>query len=223
MKIIIKLICVSVLFSAGFSQAQTKDQVIENILKEAKENSQLKKLAHELTDGIGPRLVGTPQMQQAHDWVVSRYKDWGISAKNEKWGEWRGWERGISHIDMVYPRVKSLEGTQLAWSPSTSGKTVSAETIILTDADSYESFQKWLPQVKGKFVMISVSHLSGRPDYNWKEFATKESYEKMRTEKQENEAAWVRIAGRALKYWLKISCEQEIQSAKSYRFDPLGS
>jgi hypothetical protein len=96
------------------SIAQTPDPVVEAIVKEANENSQLEKLAHELFDEIGPRLVGTPQMQQAHDWAVRKYTNWGISAKNEKWGEWRGWERGVTHIDMVYPRIKSLEGTQLA-------------------------------------------------------------------------------------------------------------
>lgn len=190
MKKNIKLICVYFLLTGSLTYAQTKDQVVESILKEANQNSQLKKLAHELTDGIGPRLVGTPQMNQAHDWVINTYKDWGISAKNERWGEWRGWERGASHIDMVYPRVQSLEATQLAWSPSTSGKTITAETIILPDTENLESFQKWLPEVKGKFVMISVNHLTGRPDYNWKEFATKESYEKMKSEKRENEISW---------------------------------
>ncbi|MDZ7649784.1 MAG: hypothetical protein U5K54_23075 [Cytophagales bacterium] len=74
-------------------------------------------MAHELMDGIGPRLVGSPEMQQANEWAVAKYTGWGIPARNEKWGEWRGWERGISHIDMVAPWVKSLEGTQLAWSP----------------------------------------------------------------------------------------------------------
>lgn len=118
----IKLLCICLLFPVSLSYAQTTDQVINNIIKEASENSQLKQLAHELTDGIGPRLVGTPQMRQAHDWAVEKYQGWGIQARNEKWGEWRGWERGISHIDMVYPRVKSLEGMQLAWSPSTRGK-----------------------------------------------------------------------------------------------------
>ena len=81
--------------------AQSQDPVIDAIIKEGTENSQLEKLAHELFDKIGPRLVGTPQMQQAHDWAVAKYTSWGIQAKNEKWGEWRGWERGISHIDMV--------------------------------------------------------------------------------------------------------------------------
>ena len=71
--------------------AQQKDSAVTAaIVKEATENSQLEKLAHELLDGIGPRLVGTPQMKQAHDWAIAKYSDWGITARTEKWGEWRG-------------------------------------------------------------------------------------------------------------------------------------
>jgi hypothetical protein len=47
--------------------AAPKDSIVEAIIKEATENSQLEKLGHELMDGIGPRLVGSPKMQQAHD------------------------------------------------------------------------------------------------------------------------------------------------------------
>ncbi len=122
------------LLLSGFiltAQSKEKDPVIENIIKEANENSQLKKLGHELMDVVGPRLVGTPQMKNAHDWAVSKYKNWGISARNEKWGEWRGWERGITHIDMTSPRVQSLRGMQLAWSPGTSDKGVKGEVITL--------------------------------------------------------------------------------------------
>ena len=190
MKKSIVLLSVSLLFSATLSFSQAKDPIVENIIKEATQNSQLKRLAHELTDGIGPRLVGTPQMKQAHDWAVAKYQSWGVSAKNEKWGEWRGWERGVSHIDMVYPRVKSLEGMQLAWSPSTNGKTITAETIILGSTPDSIAFQKWLPSVKGKFVMISMNQPTGRPDYNWQEFATKESFEKMKAERTAEATAW---------------------------------
>src|SRR5215213_3395929 len=126
--------------------AQTKDSVmVAGIVKEATDNSQLEKMAHELLDVIGPRLVGTPQMKQAHDWAVEKYTSWGITARNEKWGEWRGWERGISHIDMVSPRVKSLEGMQLAWSPGTAGKTVTAETVIIPELADSNAFRQWLP------------------------------------------------------------------------------
>lgn len=170
--------------------AQIKDPVVAAIVTEETDNSQLQKLAHELFDVIGPRLVGTPQMEQAHDWAISKYNGWGIPVHNEKWGEWRGWERGISHIDMIYPRVKSLEGTQLAWSPGMGKNTVTAELIILPDLADSLAYQQWLPNVKGKFVMISMCQPTGRPDYNWQEFATKESFEKMRKERTAQTEAW---------------------------------
>ncbi|RYD88015.1 MAG: peptidase M28, partial [Sphingobacteriales bacterium] len=180
------------------ANAQSSDPVIDNIVKEANQNSQLEKLAHELMDGIGPRLVGTPQMQQAHNWAVNKYKTWGITARNEKWGEWRGWERGISHIDMVSPRVRTLEATQLAWSPGMK-KTVTAGLIILPDIADSIAFKKWLHSVKGKFVMISMMQPTGRPDYNWQEFGTKESFEKMKTARAAQTEAWKnRIANTGL-------------------------
>lgn len=182
---------ITFLWVGTFAYAQSKDSVIvAAIIKEATENSQLETLAHELMDGVGPRLVGTPLMKQAHDWAVAKYNDWGIQARNEKWGEWRGWERGITHIDMVHPRVKTLQGMQLAWSPGTKGKTVTAETIILADLADANAFQQWLPNVKGKFVLISMNQPTGRPVYNWEEFGTKESIEKMKKDKEEKTEAW---------------------------------
>src|ERR1700753_459177 len=89
-------------------ETQSKDPIIDQIVKEETDNSQLQPMARELFDGIGPRLVGTPQMQKAGDSAVAKYKSWGIDARIEKWGDWRGWERGISHIDMISPRVKTL-------------------------------------------------------------------------------------------------------------------
>lgn len=185
--------------------AQNKDAaVVQQIVQEATQNSQLQTLGHQLMDGIGPRLVGTPKMQQAHDWAVATYQTWGIPARNEKWGEWRGWDRGITHIDMVSPWVKTLEGMQLAWSPSTKGKTVTGETILLPDVADSAAFLAWLPSVKGKFVLVSMQQLTGRPDYNWEEFATKESLERMKKDKAAHADAWrkkmqrIGLTGRSL-------------------------
>jgi carboxypeptidase Q len=180
---------IAILLLLSFA-ALGQDPVIEAIVKEANENSQLETLGHQLFDGIGPRLVGTPQMQQAHDWAVKKYGEWGITARNEKWGEWKGWERGVSHIDMVYPRIKTLEAMQLAWSPSTNGKAVVGELVIIPDLDDSLAFQKWLPGVKGKFVMMSMPQPTGRPDYNWKEHGTPESFEKMKAQRTALTEAW---------------------------------
>ena len=175
---------------AGYAQA--KQQVIESIINEVYQNSALPTLSHQLLDQIGPRLVGSPKMQQANDWAVATYKTWGIEARNEKWGEWRGWDRGISHIDMIAPRVRTLEGTQLAWCPSTKGKTITTETIILPDLQDSIAYAQWLPTVKGKFVLVSMLQPTGRPDYNWQEFGTKESFEKMKSDRTLQTQAWTK-------------------------------
>ncbi len=170
--------------------SQDKNKVIDGVLEESYSNSQLEILAHELLDDIGPRLVGTPQMQKAHDWAVEKFESWNISAENQQWGEWKGWERGITHIDMIHPRVQTLNGTQLAWSPGTNKKGVTAECIVLPTIKDSLSFQKWLPQVKGKFVMIAMKQPTGRPDDNWKEWATPESFENMKQEREVQTKAW---------------------------------
>lgn len=170
--------------------AQESDQIVENIVKEANENSQLETLAHQLLDVIGPRLVGTPEMQQAHNWAVDTYKSWGIEAENEQWGEWKGWQRGITHIDLIEPRVRTLSGMQLAWSPGTGKKPVVAEVVTLPDSPDAAAFEKWLPGVKGKLVMISMPQKTGRPDYNWEEFAKEESFEKMKAERETQQEEW---------------------------------
>lgn len=170
---------------------QAQDQsILEAIENEAKNNSQLEILGQELMDGIGPRLVGTPQMKNAHDWAVNTYKNWGIASRNESYGTWKGWERGITHIDMLSPRVQSLQGTQLAWNPSTSKKGVTAEVMVLPMVKDSVEFASWLPTVKGKIVMISKLEPTGRPDYNWEEFATEASFEKMKEERSEASKAW---------------------------------
>ena len=170
--------------------AQTSDPIVAAIVKEGVENSQLQHYAFELMDVIGPRLVGTPQMLQAHNWVVNQYQAMGLEARNEAYGTWKAWERGTTEITMTAPRIKSLEGTQLAWSPATKKSGVAGEVIVLVEAGSKAAFEAWLPKVKGKFVMISQHQFSGRPEYQWKEYATAESYEKMKQQRLADATAW---------------------------------
>ncbi len=186
-----KFFCIAMMLSVSGLSAQDS-LLISRMVKEGTNHSQLEKMAHELMDRIGPRLTGTPQMKQANDWAVAKYTEWGIPARNEQWGEWKGWERGITHIDMLSPRVRTLEGTQLAWSPSTNGKAVTAGLVIIPDVADSLAFQKWLPAVKGKFVMISMNQPTGRPDYNWQEFATKESFDKMKAARAAQTQDWAR-------------------------------
>jgi len=185
----VKAMMLSTVFAANLN-AQTTDPMVQKIMNETYQNSQLEQLAYELLDGIGPRLVGSPKMQQSHDWAVERFKNWGIDAKNEQWGEWKSWERGTSTIEMVAPHNRSIEGMQLAFSPATGSKGVTADVVMLPEFSSASQFQSWLPSVKGKFVMVSQYQSTGRPEYNWKEFATPESFEKMKKDSEAASEKW---------------------------------
>ncbi|HLR24889.1 MAG TPA: M20/M25/M40 family metallo-hydrolase, partial [Fodinibius sp.] len=56
-------------------------------------------------------------------------------------------------------------------------------------ADSM-AFQQWLPKIKGKFVMVSMPQPTGRPDSNWEEYATDESFQKMNDNRESQRKAW---------------------------------
>lgn len=168
---------------------QKLSPVVQAMYDESKNNSQLENLAHELLDGVGPRLVGTPQMEQANNWAVSKLKSWGVEARNEAYGTWVAWERGITHVDMIAPRIKTIDAMQLAWSPATK-KPITGDVIAMPLFNSKDEFTAWLPKVKGKIVLMSMMQQFGRSDYQYKEFATPELYEKITKEKAAATAAW---------------------------------
>jgi len=162
--------------------SQVTDPVIQNIVKEATQNSQLEELAYHLVDVIGPRLIGTPGMEKANDWTVNKFKEWGIDAQKEQFGSWDSWERGITEVAMISPRVKSLEAQQLAWSPATKNK-IEAEVTVLPNLQSSSEFSNWLKSIKGKFVLVDQNQRWGRSDEQMKEFATPELYEKIKQQR----------------------------------------
>lgn len=168
--------------SARASRAQTfptDDPVIKRIWAIGMDSSRVQKLAQVLFDSIGPRLTGTPDAKRGNDWLVKTYASWGIDATNEQWGTWRSWRRGYSHIDLISPRPRTLEGTMLGYSPGTGGKPLVASTIILPRfADSTE-FVKWLPTAKGKLVLVSAPQPTCRPAEDWRTNATPESDARM--------------------------------------------
>ena len=170
----------------------TENPVLRRIYALGMDSSQTQRLAQVLLDSIGPRLVGSPSYQSAGDWLVNTYRSWGITARQERYGTWLGWRRGISHIDLVAPRVRSLEGTMLAFSPGTDNRPVRGELIVLPDLADSVAFQAWLPQVRGKYVAISYPEPTCRPDSAWASYALASTWERLRTSRQAERAAWAR-------------------------------
>src|SRR5690625_7813384 len=82
----------------------------------------------------------------------------------------------------------------LAWSPGTNGP-VEADVVVLPEFEDEAAFRAWLPQVRGKFVLVSVPQITCRPDATWQEFTTQESFEKLQAERRAAQRAWSQRSG----------------------------
>ncbi len=170
------------LAAQGPGAGASSDPNIARIWRLGMDSSHVKQLAQALFDSVGPRLTGSPGLLAASNWAINQYKSWGIDAKRENYGTWRGWRRGTSHIDLMAPRVRSLDGTMLAWSPGTNGKPINAEVITLPKFSDSTEFVKWLPKAKGKIVMVSPAWPTCRPSEDWFRWSTPESMARIDTE-----------------------------------------
>lgn len=167
----------------------TNDPVMKAIWAEGMDNSEVYDLAQYLADVIGPRMTGAPGHKAAVDWAVQQLQGWGAQAKGEQYGTWRSWERGTSHIDLIEPRVRTLEGTMLGWSAGTGG-VKEGEAILLPEVADKAAFMAWLPKAKGKFILMSAAEASCRPATSWEEHGANGAVAKFNEARTAATAAW---------------------------------
>lgn len=183
--------CVLLLACAASATAQRDtDAVLRAIQEEGTARSRVEPLAQVLNDSLGPRLTGSPGMDAARDWLIRTYRGWGIDAREEQYGTWRTWRRGTSRLDLLAPRVRSLEARMLAWSPGTRGP-VTAPAVVLPDISTPAEFAAWLPAVRGRFVLLPPPQLTCRADDNWARFATPESLRRLNAEREAQRQTWL--------------------------------
>jgi carboxypeptidase Q len=168
----------------------TDNPAIRAIWTEGTRNSQLERLAQVLTDSIGPRLTGSPGQEAAQAWAVRTYQGWGIQAENQRYGTWRQWRRGIHHIHLTTPRVRSMEGGLLAWSPGTAGEQIEAPAVLLPAVENPAQFEAWLPQARGRWVLVSFPEPTCRPDYAWQQYALGPTFERLLQSRDSARAEW---------------------------------
>ena len=146
------------------------DPIIRDMWQEGMNHSQTMALSQVLFDSIGPRLTNSDRYNAGQDWLVKTYGAWGVSARKERWGTWSSWKRGPTHLDLIAPRVRSLEAMMLAWSPGTEGRDVEGDVVLLPDARTPEDFSGAAGALRGKFVLISPPNPSCRMPAQWTEF-----------------------------------------------------
>lgn len=128
--------------------------VIGRIKEEAFNHSQIMETVGYLTDVIGPRLTGSPNLKRAEEYAANRLRAWGIMNANlEAWGPFgRGWSVEDVTAKMIAPTFSSLIAYPKAWSPGTNGA-VRGEVVFI-DAKTVNDLGKYKGKLKGKIVLL---------------------------------------------------------------------
>jgi carboxypeptidase Q len=139
------------------AKAATKSSTdpIERIKEEGLQHSQVMATLSYLSDVIGGRLTGSPNLKRANEWTRDKMAAWGlVNAHLEAWGPFgRGWSLKKFSAQVVEPQCIPLIGFPKAWSPGVEGTVVAP--VVYFDAKTEADFAKFKGKLKGAVVLTS--------------------------------------------------------------------
>src|SRR5467141_2687387 len=122
------------------------------ILSEIRDHSHVMENLEYLSDEIGTRLTGSPQLKQANDWTAAKFREYGLTNVHlEPWTIAHSWTRGTAQARIVSPAGHPLTIASAGWSPGTNG--VLRGPVVYFDAKTKEDFEKFRGKLKGAIVI----------------------------------------------------------------------
>jgi carboxypeptidase Q len=126
----------------------------QKIREEGLEHSHVMEYASALTDGIGPRLTGSPNLKKANEWTRDQFTSMGCTnAHLEDWGEFgMGWRQLNTWVRMSAPDTAVFIAQALPWSPSSNG--AKSGQAIWIDAKDEKDLEKYKGKLAGKMIFF---------------------------------------------------------------------
>ena len=155
-----KRLIVAAMLAAGAAVAGAQSEKLDyamlgRIRDEGLARSQVMDHISWLSDVYGPRLTGSPGLQQASEWAMKKFGEWGLAnIHQERWKFGKGWSLVRFSARMVEPQVQPLIGFPASWTPGTNG-TVTAD-VVRVQIDSDADFDKYRGRLAGKIVLSQM-------------------------------------------------------------------
>ncbi len=152
------LVGVVLLLLVSFSPAMAQEAIDEEanaaIRKHGLEQSQVMETLSWMTDVYGPRLTGSPGLEKASAWTLTKFEEWGLANPHyEEWGPFgNGWTLLHFSLHVTGDAPFPVHAYPKAWSPGTDGP-VEAE-VVLFNPETEEDFARYEGKLTGKFVML---------------------------------------------------------------------
>jgi hypothetical protein len=125
---------------------------IVRIKDEGMNRSQVMATLSYLSDVIGPRLTGSPNMKRANEWTRDQLTKWGLQNGHlESWGPFgRGWALKSFSAEVMAPQGIPLIAYPKAWSP---GANIPSGDVVLLDAKDQAGLAQFKGNLRGKIVL----------------------------------------------------------------------
>jgi len=135
---------------------KSSDDPIALIREEGLNHSQVTNILRYLTDAIGPRLTGSPNLKRANEWTRDKLTSYGLAnAHLEAWGPFgRGWSLRRFSAQITEPQTIPLVGYPRAWSPGFDQPLVA--DVVHLDAKNGADLEKYAGKLKGAIVLLST-------------------------------------------------------------------
>jgi hypothetical protein len=139
--------------SSVVAQERIDYDMVTRIRQEGFRRSQVMETASAITDGIGARLTGSPNMKKANEWTRDKLAEWGLANSHlESWGPFgRGWTYESVSVRMISPDDAELLALPKAWSPGTNGPI--RGKVVLAKLTAVEDFEKQRGKLAGRIVL----------------------------------------------------------------------
>jgi carboxypeptidase Q len=128
---------------------------IARIRDEGLNHSQAMEILSHLTEAIGPRLTGSPNLKRANEWTRDTLASWGLAnAHLEAWGPFgRGWSLKRFSAEIIEPQTIPLIGCPNAWSPGFDRPFVG--DVVFLDVRTNADLEKYKGKLSGAIVLAS--------------------------------------------------------------------
>ena len=116
----------------------------------------------ELCDGYGNRFAGSESEARAREFIVEKFREYGLEDVTIEPCRYTGWRRGSCELELLAPRQRSLTAISMVHAAPTPPGGLEGE-VISVGQGTPEEFEKLGDQVRGKIAMATLGSPTGIP------------------------------------------------------------
>ncbi|HEY2943845.1 MAG TPA: M20/M25/M40 family metallo-hydrolase [Vicinamibacteria bacterium] len=138
--------------------------MVTRIRDEGFGNSKVMETLFQLTDVIGARLTGSPNLKKANEWTRDQLTAWGLQGAHlESWGPFgRGWSFDSVSLRVLAPTEAPLVAYPKAWTPGTDGPVRARAMKVKLESEA--DLEKIKGKVAGMVLLVADARELKGPD-----------------------------------------------------------